>query len=147
MMTLIFETEHAKLRLRVDGPLSQDEWDALSAQLSQWEPAVVSEGAQTVTRLLSELEEPPAQEWTTAPVEGKPFRHTWEGPLTREQAGMILQADEQFIVSYPAPRGYTRGHTLSDHTWVRIEPQAGIPSELYECGYGECNAHAEVRPQ
>jgi len=122
-LTFITRTERAKLRLSVEAPLSQEEYDELSAALRAWQPAVVSEGAQTVTRLLSDLEAP-----TNVA--------TFLGPLDIRVMGLHLADGEIAKVTSP----HEVVHYDTAHRWVATPDNRN----LYGCGHGGCFATAEV---
>lgn len=125
--TLINRTEHAKLRLTVEEPLTQEEWDALSASLRAWEPAVVAEGARIVTEMLEELEKAPQKDNTD----------TFRGPLDIDTMGLRLEAGDIAVVTH----SHRDSHVGTMHRWIKHPAMEG---DYCGCGHGGCTAHVVV---
>ena len=142
--TLINRTEHAKLRLTVEEPLTQEEWDALSASLRAWEPAVVAEGARIVTEMLEDLPRPiqrpsvggimPVTDWSEPQ---KDNTDTFRGPLDNSVMGLRLAVGYVAVVT----RSHTDAHVGTMHRWIKHPAMEG---DNYGCGHGGCTAHVIV---
>lgn len=141
--TFILRTDHAKLRLSVNGALTEEEWEALSTDLSALRPVVVSQGAQTVTKLLEDLEEPDTRGSGRAPHPSMRVSAwetlntlTYAGPLDAKVMGLRLEHGESARV-IPSHESV---HVDVMHRWTSDRPH----SNEFTCGHGGCHATAIV---
>ncbi|WNN95081.1 hypothetical protein SEA_MAGRITTE_130 [Microbacterium phage Magritte] len=134
----IFRTKNAKLKLTTRGPLSEEEWEAVSAALASLRPAVVSQGAQTVTRLLEGLEKPLAEQGVVEAGWASPGNtDTFQGPLDPSVMGLVLAVGDTAVVT----RSHREAHVGTMHRWIKHPAMEG---ENYGCGHGGCTAHVTV---
>lgn len=150
MWTYITRTDNAKLRLKVTAPLSEEEWGALTASLASLRFAVVSQGAQTVTKLLEDLQEAPLSPeeeeehaislWamqkhpTAEQILG---RQTFMGPLDASHMGLRLRVGDKAVLT---PSHGSPAHADVMHRWVAER----VGSTNYVCSHAQCWATVEV---